>query len=41
MAEDNAPAPRKGGRQRHPDIAKDLPTDLYQLYKSVPDENYT
>ena len=41
MAEDNAPAPRKGRRQRRPDTAKDLPEDLYELYKSDPDETYT
>ena len=40
MAEDNAPAPRKGGRQRRQDTAKDLPTHLYEEYKSDPDETY-
>ena len=31
---------RKGGRQRHGNTAKDLPPDLYELYKSDPEETY-
>ena len=31
---------RKGGRQRHGNTAKDLPPDLYHLYKSDPEETY-
>jgi hypothetical protein len=41
MSEDNAPPPRRGGRQRRYDTAKDLPGDLYDEYKSDPDETYT
>ena len=29
---------RKGGRQRRGNTAKDLPPDLYELYKSDPEE---
>ena len=32
---------RKGGRQRHRNTPLDLPTDLYELYKSNPEESYT
>ena len=31
---------RKGGRQNHGNTALDLPPDLYELYKSDPEENY-
>ena len=31
---------RKGGRQRRGDIAKDLPPDLFEMYKSDPEETY-
>ena len=31
---------RKGGRQRHGNTALDLPPDLYELYKTDPEENY-
>ena len=31
---------RKGGRQRRGNTAKDLPPDLYELYKSDPEETY-
>src|SRR5215216_4945654 len=31
---------RKGGRQRRGNTALDLPSDLYELYKSDPEENY-
>ena len=31
---------RKGGRQRRENTAKDLPPDLYELYKSDPEETY-
>ena len=31
---------RKGGRQRRGNTAKDLPPDLYELYKSDPEEAY-
>ena len=31
---------RKGGRQRHGNTAKDLPPDLFELYKSDPEESY-
>ena len=30
---------RKGGRQRRGNTALDLPPDLYELYKSNPEEN--
>ena len=32
---------RKGGRQHHGNTALDLPPDLYELYKSDPEESYT
>jgi hypothetical protein len=32
---------KKGGRQRRDNTAMDLPPDLYELYKSNPDETYT
>ena len=32
---------RKGGRQRRGDTAKDLPPDLFALYKSDPEESYS
>ena len=31
---------RKGGRQRCGNTAKDMPPDLYELYKSDPEETY-
>ena len=31
---------RKGGRQRRGNTAKDLPPDLYELYKLDPEETY-
>jgi hypothetical protein len=31
---------KKGGRQRHDNTALDLPPDLYEMYKSDPDETY-
>ena len=31
---------KKGGRQRRGNTAKDLPPDLYELYKSDPEETY-
>ena len=31
---------RKGGRQHRGNTAKDLPPDLYELYKSDPEETY-
>ena len=31
---------RKGGRQRRGDTAKDLPPDLFEMYKTDPEENY-
>ena len=31
---------RKGGRKRHGDTSKDLPEDLYELYKTDPEEDY-
>ena len=31
---------KKGGRQRCGNTAKDLPPDLYELYKSDPEESY-
>ena len=31
---------RKGGRQHRENTAKDLPSDLYELYKSDPEETY-
>ena len=31
---------RKGGRQRRGDTAKDLPLDLFEMYKSDPEETY-
>ena len=31
---------RKGDRQCHGDTAKDLPPDLFELYKSDPEETY-
>ena len=31
---------RKGGRQRCGDTSKDLPPDLYELYKTDPEEDY-
>ena len=31
---------RKGGRQRYGDTAKDLPPDMFELYKSDPEESY-
>ena len=31
---------RKDGRQRRENTAKDLPPDLYELYKSDPEETY-
>ena len=31
---------RKGGRQHCENTAKDLPPDLYELYKSDPEETY-
>ena len=30
---------RKGGRQRRGDTAKDLPPDLFEMYKTDPEEN--
>src|SRR3989337_1954442 len=32
---------RKGGRQRRGNTALDLPPDLFELYKSDPEESYT
>ena len=31
---------RKGGRQRRGNTAKDLPPDLFEMYKSDPEESY-
>ena len=31
---------RKGGRQRCGNTSKDLPPDLYELYKTDPEEDY-
>src|SRR3990170_686010 len=31
---------RKGGRQHRGDTAKDLPPNLFELYKSDPEESY-
>ena len=31
---------RKGGRQRRGNTALDLPPDLYEMYKTDPEENY-
>ena len=31
---------RKGSRQRRGDTVKDLPPDLFELYKSDPEETY-
>ena len=31
---------KKGGRQHHENTALDLPTDLYEMYKSDPEETY-
>ena len=33
-------AVRKGGRQRRGYTSKDLPPDLYELYKTDPEEDY-
>lgn len=38
MARDNTP--KKGGRQRRLNTAKELPPDLYERYKSDPEETY-
>ena len=32
---------RKGGRQHRGNTVLDLPADLYELYKSDPEESYT
>jgi hypothetical protein len=39
IAEDNAS--KKGGRQRCANTALDLPPELYEKYKSDPEEMYT
>lgn len=31
---------RKGGRQRRGNTSRDLPPDLYELYKTDPEEDY-
>ena len=31
---------RKGGRQRRVNTSKDLPPDLYEMYKTDPEETY-
>ena len=31
---------RKGGRKRRGDTSKDVPEDLYELYKTDPEEDY-
>ena len=33
-------AARKGGRQRCGNTSRDLPPDLYELYKTDPEEDY-